>query len=902
MTNYTEYLKKLFDDIAFFRYLKNELHQKDLKNELHQLKNELDDLENQVIKLFNLINATKEGYGSVNVVVVGNFSSGKSTFINSILGKSICPMKVNPTTSCITKFVYSDTEEIILLNNGSRKPIDIKKYHNLAQYDFNKENAGEGNYRFEYKYPSNVLRNISLYDTPGFENSSNIRDEKITSDVLMNEADAVLFLLDIAQPVITEKIQSKIEKVKSNKPRMRWYLILNKVDDKSPNDVKKIIDSLREDNFITKTFEDIVGYSSLSVLDYVNKQVQDRNELLDHIWKEICENADLEERNINISIKCDGGIGRRNKCKGNYLINVNGQEITRMKLDSNNNEFLEIRNELIKKIGEIGNEKDKILSYRIKIEKNSYEQRKKNVLNNISNSLKRMIDNMPTTDKASKESIKYGLRSIRKLINNFPNNDQTLLGNIGTHIYPYETKESIFSFLRTRKIQINADKLKSIVIEKVNGNIQDLKMQIDTIRIKDIDKNLYKNILAGIDKLLNKYKKIISNYFSSLLFVYKNEFSSLNNAKEAHVVVLPTIKNSISSKNSLFYATIENLIENITEFYLDKQNILIQKEKDRIQQIKKEVDDFIVNNNLLEENDSTLNNSNPLYEKVSDSEEKIQKADGLNNLHLSESDIEKKLDEIAKKRDEIKQKHEKFESDILLYREKHKIKLNQEIENIEDKIVRNLEKQIKDAKNFEELQSNILWYTENSFYENKNTIKKAMFDFIEEFFSRLDDELKESMLYLNISFGSNIGMSAAEFLTELEQEMNNLENKLDSELNVEKIKEIVDENVGFFKKLFMPGAAKSEAETTIMPKIKGRIRISFNQLKDRLGIALDEIIRIGLEQLRALINLINDEIDNIKASYQNAKNKLNNKVDKTNSGNLTNAEKSGSYFDYLFYD
>ena len=40
------------------------------------------------------------------LVVVGEFSRGKSTFINAMLGRTILPVSKNPTTTVISKIVY----------------------------------------------------------------------------------------------------------------------------------------------------------------------------------------------------------------------------------------------------------------------------------------------------------------------------------------------------------------------------------------------------------------------------------------------------------------------------------------------------------------------------------------------------------------------------------------------------------------------------------------------------------------------------------------------------------------------------------------------------------------------------------------------------------------------------
>ncbi len=53
-----------------------------------------------------------------NLVVFGEFKRGKSTFINSLLGKDVLPSAVVPLTSVITIVRYSKNEEVIVHFSG----------------------------------------------------------------------------------------------------------------------------------------------------------------------------------------------------------------------------------------------------------------------------------------------------------------------------------------------------------------------------------------------------------------------------------------------------------------------------------------------------------------------------------------------------------------------------------------------------------------------------------------------------------------------------------------------------------------------------------------------------------------------------------------------------------------
>ena len=61
-----------------------------------------------------------------SVVVIGEFSRGKSTFVNALLGKSILPSSKQPTTNIISKIVYGENPSYTLhYKEEGRKPKHI---------------------------------------------------------------------------------------------------------------------------------------------------------------------------------------------------------------------------------------------------------------------------------------------------------------------------------------------------------------------------------------------------------------------------------------------------------------------------------------------------------------------------------------------------------------------------------------------------------------------------------------------------------------------------------------------------------------------------------------------------------------------------------------------------------
>ena len=131
-----------------------------------------------------------------HMVVLGEFNHGKSTFVNALLGKSILPTGITPTTATLNHIVYGDTPSTLAVKlDGSTQKInfsDLKEWVTVSG-----KNA-PSIHRLEIQYPCDLLKdNVTLVDTPGV-NDLNEQRADITYDYLPR-ADAVVFLLDATQ-------------------------------------------------------------------------------------------------------------------------------------------------------------------------------------------------------------------------------------------------------------------------------------------------------------------------------------------------------------------------------------------------------------------------------------------------------------------------------------------------------------------------------------------------------------------------------------------------------------------------------------------------------------------------------------------------------------------------------
>jgi hypothetical protein len=133
------------------------------------------------------------GKQSFEIAFVGEFSAGKSTLINALLGADLLPTRLEPTTARVTRIQYSEEPRIRLVRKDSSTR-DLA-YSPGALHSLIASNAAgiADVSTIDVGFPSSLLEDGFVFiDTPGTNDVSEER-MRITYD-LLPEVDAVVYL------------------------------------------------------------------------------------------------------------------------------------------------------------------------------------------------------------------------------------------------------------------------------------------------------------------------------------------------------------------------------------------------------------------------------------------------------------------------------------------------------------------------------------------------------------------------------------------------------------------------------------------------------------------------------------------------------------------------------------
>jgi small GTP-binding protein len=178
-----------------------------------------------------------------NLAIVGQFSRGKSSLMNALLGSEKLPTGILPLTSVITTVTYGETERVLIQRESWALPQAIK-LDQLAEYVTQDGNPGneKGVVLAEVQLPNELLRlGVHFVDTPGI--ASSIAANTRTTRQFLPEADAAILVTSFESPM-TEAEVKFLQEVREHVRKV--FIVVNKLDLAPENDREPVLAALRE--------------------------------------------------------------------------------------------------------------------------------------------------------------------------------------------------------------------------------------------------------------------------------------------------------------------------------------------------------------------------------------------------------------------------------------------------------------------------------------------------------------------------------------------------------------------------------------------------------------------------------------------------------------------------------
>lgn len=184
------------------------------------------------------------------LAVVGQFKRGKSSLMNSIIGRELLPTGVLPLTSAITVLKYGSQERLVVSRENFLFPEELPV---SALVDYVTEKGNPANCKrvkmacVEMPEPF-LRRGVEFVDTPGI--GSVIAANTATTYGFLPQCDAVLFVTSADMPM-TDAEKAFLLDIRQYVDRV--FFVVNKMDLVEPTEQVEII------NFVRATIQECMG-------------------------------------------------------------------------------------------------------------------------------------------------------------------------------------------------------------------------------------------------------------------------------------------------------------------------------------------------------------------------------------------------------------------------------------------------------------------------------------------------------------------------------------------------------------------------------------------------------------------------------------------------------------------
>jgi len=267
----------------------------DIADRLQKIRHHLveqDDREN-ALKLQEL--QDKWLNGEFVLAFCGHFSAGKSTMINTLMGREILPSSPIPTSANVVLIKTGESKAIAYFQDQAPRTFDyVGDLERLKEYC----KDGDAVTRVEISCPNDFLvNNARLMDTPGIDSTD--AAHKVATESAMHLADVVVYMMDYNH--VQSEINFQFTKTLKDKGKT-LFLVVNQIDKHFDMELDfSAFQQSVEDAFKSWGVEaDGIFYTTLKYPEHPHNQLED---LHDRLYSLFCNKDQLLQDSVIRSVK-----------------------------------------------------------------------------------------------------------------------------------------------------------------------------------------------------------------------------------------------------------------------------------------------------------------------------------------------------------------------------------------------------------------------------------------------------------------------------------------------------------------------------------------------------------------------------------------------------------------------
>ena len=174
----------------------------------------------------------------VNTPVVGNFSTGKSSMINAIIGKALLSVDITPETAVPTEIYYGNNK----VYQYDKNAVIERKIEELPLKGLTVQTTDLVKIEYDNEFLKEI-KTVNIVDLPGFDTSFELHNRAI--DQYLPNSLAYLLVVSSDEPVLKESISDFLKELKVY--NMPVYVVITKssrLDDDELEECKKLLKKL----------------------------------------------------------------------------------------------------------------------------------------------------------------------------------------------------------------------------------------------------------------------------------------------------------------------------------------------------------------------------------------------------------------------------------------------------------------------------------------------------------------------------------------------------------------------------------------------------------------------------------------------------------------------------------